>query len=228
MRQSERHWAKRDDALTLHAPHQSINPIIHQSLSSPVAALPRCEIPGLEMPQDFRLFEFGQVGRDVFLDLGADLGFQFIEELAVDFLAGGHQTTLDLFMAGKLVEPLGELPHQAPTAFQLDIVPFTVGHGAAGAIGGAGAAWKAAGQVRNLLDQFPMGLRVLEFLEQLEARAAVEVTVFEAKGFETSKISDHDQSVFHSLVSRHNGTGLAKRAHWPYNNTKGPDAEWAN
>jgi len=180
---------------------------------------------GSEVAEDFRWFEFGEVGRDVFLDLGADLGFQFLEELAVDFLAGGQQATLDVFIAGQLVEPLGELPHQAPAAFQLDIVPFAVGHGAAGAVGGAGAARKAAGEVRDLLDQFSMGLRVLEFLEQLEARAAVEVTIFEAKGFETSKISDHDQSIFHSLVSRHNRTGLAKRAHRTYNNTKGPDAE---
>jgi hypothetical protein len=180
------------------------------------------------MAEDCRWFELGQVGSDVFLDLGPDLGFQFIEELPVDFLAGGQQTTLDLFIAGKLVKPLGELPDQAPAAFQLDIVPFAVRHGAAGATGSARAAWEAAGKVRDLLDQFSMGLRVLEFLEQLEAQAAAEVIIFEAKGFETSKISDHDQSIFHSLVSGHKRTGLARRAHQPYHNTKGPDAEWAN
>ena len=164
------------------------------------------------MAEDFRWLELGQVGRDVFFDFGPDLGFQSIEELAVDFLAGGQQTTLDLFIAGKLVEPLRELPHQASAAFQFDIVPFPVRHGAAGAIGGAGAAWKAAGEVRDLLDQFSMRLRVLELFDQLQARAAVELIVFKPEGFETSKISDHDQRVFHSLVSGPNRTEPAKRA----------------
>ena len=152
-----------------------------------------------EVPQNFGSLQLRQVRWNILLDLRAHLGFEFVEQLMIDFFAGGQETAFDLLASGQGVESVGKLAHLAFAQFQPDVMPLAIRHRAA-RVGAARAARKSAGQIADSIAQPPVGLGVVEGFDQFEPRGAIEVMVFEFEGFETCKIGDHNQSVFHNPV----------------------------
>src|SRR6516225_1470796 len=88
---------------------------------SPLASRGQWRTRGLEPGQDLGPFKLGEVRRDVLFDLGAELRVQFVQQLVIDFLAGGQKEAFDMLAAGQGVEPLRQLAHQPPPRLQLDV-----------------------------------------------------------------------------------------------------------
>ncbi|SPE56794.1 hypothetical protein SBV1_2540023 [Verrucomicrobia bacterium] len=150
------------------------------------------------MAQDLRLLQLGQVCRDVFLDFGADLRIQLLNELMVDFLARGQQPAFGLSPLRQGVESAGKLPDETPPHFQLDVVPLTVRHNAPPVV--PGAAGKSPPQIAHFIPNSPMGFRIIEHFNQFQVGRSIGLIILQFISFETSKIRNDNQCVFHTLV----------------------------
>ena len=140
--------------------------------------------------------------------LAPDDGIELFDQLMIDLAAGGQEAMLDIVISGQGIEASGQLTDKPFAQFQPDIVPLAIGHGAGGA-GIAGGAGEVARLVCDSIDQFVVGIRVVELFKQFETGRAAQVVLLDFERFKTGQVRDDHQCFLHSHLSGLNWQGRA-------------------